>query len=115
VASRQECEQAVQALVDRVADLDPELRRRHAMDRTLSWRVPDVDLRLLATLDADGLSDLRSATAGDTTGAQIRLTSSSDDLIALLAGGLAAPLAWATGRLRIEASVLDLIRLRTLL
>ena len=51
MASRQECEQAVQALVDRVADLDPELRRRHAMDRTLSWRVPDVDLRLLATLD----------------------------------------------------------------
>ena len=115
MASRQECEQAVQALVDRVADLDPELRRKHAMDRTLSWRVPDVDLGLLARLDADGLSDLRSATAGETTNAQIRLTSSSDDLVALLAGGLAAPVAWATGRLKIEASVLDLIRLRTLL
>ncbi|MDQ3612476.1 MAG: hypothetical protein M4D85_12905 [Actinomycetota bacterium] len=115
VASQQECEQAVQSLVDRVADLDPALRRKHAMDRTLSWRVPDLDLGILATLDADGLADLRSGAGAETTAAQIRLTSSSDDLVALLAGNLAAPVAWATGRLRIEASVFDMIRLRTLL
>lgn len=115
MASQQECEQAVQSLVDRVAALDPELRRKHTMDRTLSWRVPDLDLGFLAKLDANGLSGLDVDAAETTTSAQIRLTSTSDDLVALLAGALAAPVAWATGRLKVEASVFDLIRLRTLL
>lgn len=105
----------MRSLMDRIAALDPELRRKHSMDRSLSWRVPDLDLGFLASLDADGLSNFRSVASAETSAAQIRLTSSSDDLVALLAGTVAAPSAWATGRLRIEASVFDMIRLRTLL
>ena len=47
--------------------------------------------------------------------AQIRLTVSSDDLLAVTAGELPFASAWAAGRLKIEASVLDMIRLRSLL
>jgi len=47
--------------------------------------------------------------------AQIRLTVDSDDLIAITEGELNFAAAWATGRLRIDANPLDLIRLRSLL
>ena len=47
--------------------------------------------------------------------AQVRLAASSDDLVALVAGDLTLGAAWATGRLVVEASVLDLLRLRSLL
>jgi putative sterol carrier protein len=46
---------------------------------------------------------------------QVRLAASSDDLVALVSGDLTPPVAWATGRLTVEASVLDLLRLRSLL
>jgi hypothetical protein len=39
----------------------------------------------------------------------------SGRLVALVAGDLGLPAGWATGRLTVEASVLDLLRLRALL
>lgn len=115
MASEQECERAVQTLVDRFAALDPEVRRKHAMNRTVSCRVPDLDLVFLARLDGEELQELRCTSGTDTESAQIRLTTDSDDLVALLDGELAPPVAWATGQLKIEAGVLDLLKLRTLL
>lgn len=115
VASQHECERAVQSFVRRIAALDPELRRKHILTRTVSCRVPDLDLVFLARLDGDTIEELRCAAGADTQGAQVRLVAGSDDLVALLDGDLAPPVAWATGKLKIEASVLDLLRLRALL
>ena len=115
VASQQECERAVHSLVQRIADLDPELRRKHGVTRTVSCRVPDLDLVFLATVDGHTLQGLRCSPGTATEDAQVRLTASSDDLVALLGGTLSPSLAWATGRLRVEASVLDLLKLRALL
>ena len=39
---------------------------------------------------------------------------SSDDLLALVNGGLKVPAAWATGRLKIDASMMDLLRLKSI-
>ncbi|KDN82466.1 hypothetical protein KCH_57590 [Kitasatospora cheerisanensis KCTC 2395] len=47
--------------------------------------------------------------------ADIRLTTTGDDLVALVDGRLPFPTAWATGRLKLDASFLDLLRLRSLL
>jgi len=105
----------VQSLVRRIAALDPELRRKYTVTRTVSCRVPDLDLVFLARLDGHLLEELRCAAGADTRGAQVRLVAGSDDLVALLDGDLAPPVAWATGKLRVEASVLDLLRLRALL
>jgi putative sterol carrier protein len=41
------------------------------------------------------------------------MTMTSDDLLDLVAGRLPMASAWATGRVRIDASVLDLLRLRS--
>jgi hypothetical protein len=40
---------------------------------------------------------------------------SSDDLVALMAGDLSFTNAWSSGRVKVDASVFDLLKLRNLL
>ena len=47
--------------------------------------------------------------------ADIRLTMTSDDLLALTDGELHFGSAWATGRVKLEAGLRDLLRLRKIL
>lgn len=113
MATQEAVEDAVRALLDRLADVEPEVRRKYALERTVACRVRDLDIVLLARLDEDGtVQDLSTAERGD---AQVKLAANSDDLIALIEGRLAVPTAWATGKLRIDASMLDLLKLRALL
>jgi predicted lipid carrier protein YhbT len=116
VASLQECEVALQDLAKRFAAVDTELRRRHAVDRTVSCRVPDLAVVFHVQLTDGSVVDLQCRPEHDEQApAQVRLAAASDDLVALVAGDLTPPVAWATGRLTVEASVLDLLRLRSLL
>ncbi|MEX2290843.1 MAG: SCP2 sterol-binding domain-containing protein [Mycobacteriales bacterium] len=115
MATLQECVLALQGLAERLAAIDPDVRARHVVQRTLACRVPDLDVVFLATLDDDGISRLRCRDGADTEGAQVRLVADSDDLVALVEGELSAPAAWATGRLKVQASPLDLLKLRALL
>ena len=116
MASEQDCEEALHRLAARIAALDPELLDKHVVPRSLSCRVPDLGVVFLARVAPGGLQDLRCERDGSAEpAAQVRLTAASDDLVALLEGRLSPAAAWATGRLRIEASVLDLLRLRSLL
>ena len=115
MASVQDCEKALTSLVERIAAVDPELRARYVVTRTLACRVSDIDVTFLATLNDEGIEELRCTDGKDTHGAQVRLTATSDDLLALVEGDLSPPMAWATGRLRVQASPLDLLKLRALL
>ena len=113
MATLEQCQQAVAALVDRLAEVDPDVRRKYAVERTVSCRVPDLDVVFLARFDGDGtVTELQTADKG--TG-QVKLSASSDDLVALIEGRLGVPTAWATGKLKIDASMLDLLKLRSLL
>ena len=114
MASVQDCEQALQSLAARLAAVDPDVRGRYAVTRTVSCRVPDLDVVFTARLEDGGLDGV-SCQSGDDGSAQVRLATSSEDLLALVDGRLAPPVAWATGRLKIQASALDLLRLRSLL
>lgn len=116
LATLEQCQQAVASLVDRLADVDPDVRRKYAVERTLACRVPDLDVVFLARFEEDGtIGEVTVAHASTAGTAQVRVAASSDDLIALIEGRLAAPTAWATGRLKIDASMLDLLKLRALL
>lgn len=115
MASVNECEQALRSLADRLAAVDPEVRGKYIVSRTVACRVPDLDVVFLATLDDTGIADLRCADGVDPDRAQVRLAAASDDLLCLVSGTLSPPAAWATGRLKVEASVLDLLKLRALL
>lgn len=116
VATLDECEAAVRGLAAQLAALDPEVRERHLADRTVSCHLVDLRVLLLADLSTEGLSAVRTvskAEAGER--AQVRVSVSSDDLVALLGGDLGVKTAWATGRLRVQAPPMDLLRLRAAL
>jgi hypothetical protein len=115
VATVQDCAAALQSLADRLAEVDVEVRSRYVVTRTLACRVSDLDVVFLATLTDDGIEELRCLDGSDADGAQVRLATLSDDLIALAQGQLSPPVAWATGRLKVQASPLDLLKLRALL
>lgn len=99
-------------LAERLGDVDPELKRRHALDRSISCKVSDLSAAFSGELRDGSLHDVVPEARSE---AQIRFTVSSDDLVALTDGRLNFASAWASGRLKIDASVFDLLRLRSLL
>lgn len=112
MASQEQCERSLRALADRLAELDPALVAKYG-PRTLSCRLPDIGVTFSGLLTADGLTAVQIADSA--APAQVRATTDSDDLLALVDGRLSPTYAWTSGRLRIEAGVKDLLRLRGLL
>jgi alkyl sulfatase BDS1-like metallo-beta-lactamase superfamily hydrolase len=110
VATLEQCEQALHALAARLAE-SATSRATLDFDRTLSCTIRDLHVIFAGRLKDGQLIDVSRATSRD---AQVRLTLSSDDLVALVDGKLKMAAAWATGRVRIQAGVRDLYRLRTL-
>ena len=85
MASVEDCERALHALVARVAELDPAVLDRHVVARSVSCRVPDLGVLFVARVAPGGLHDLRCERDGSGEApAQVRLTAASDDLLALL-------------------------------
>ena len=116
MATPAQCQRAVDYLVLRLSDLPLETRRRHAPDRSLAIEVTDLGIAYVGRMVQGELADVASVPlplSGEP--AQVRLALSSDDLIALADGVLSLSSAWATGKLRVDASVLDMVRLRALL
>jgi hypothetical protein len=86
------------------------------LDRSLSCRLTDLEQVLLGRLGSGAVRDLRAVPeAPDVPRADIRLTMTSDDLVALTDGRLHFGKAWASGRVKLEAGLRDLLRLRKLL
>ena len=86
------------------------------LDRSLSCRLTDLDHMVLGRLSAGAVRDLHVVPDGPSVPkADIRLTMASDDLVALTDGRLQFGSAWASGRVRLEAGLRDLLRLRKLL
>ncbi len=112
MASVEECEAAMWALAERIDGMDPDTRQRTVLDRSVTCHLKDLNVTFRGQFRDGGLHDIARA---DSANGQIRLTMSSDDLLALVAGSLNFGRAWATGRLKVDASVFDLIKLRALL
>src|SRR5215469_12682974 len=112
MASVEECALAFHALAARLASADPAARKRADFDRTLSCALRDLDVTFAGRLRDGELTDIRQVDAD--AKAQVRMSMSSDDLVALVAGKLNMGSAWASGRVRIDAGVLDLLRLRAI-
>ena len=86
------------------------------LDRSLSCRLTDLDQVVLGRLGSGAVRDLQVAPAGpEVPKADIRLTMTSDDLIKLTDGELNFGSAWASGRVKLEAGLRDLLRLRKIL
>ena len=86
------------------------------LDRSLSCRLTDLEQVMLARLSSGSVRDLTIVADGPgVSRADIRLTMSSDDLVALTEGNLSFAPAWASGRVKFEAGLRDMLRLRSLL
>jgi hypothetical protein len=86
------------------------------LDRSLSCRLTDLQEVVLGRLSAGAVRDMHVVPDGPSVPkADIRLTMTSDDLVALTDGRLQFGSAWASGRVRLEAGLRDLLRLRKLL
>jgi hypothetical protein len=112
VATVEECEAALHDLAAMLRNVDQDTRDQHVVDRTVTAWISDLKECFGARLGGDGLTDI---TRGAQHDGQIRLKLKSDDLVALTKGELGFPAAWATGRVKVDASIADLLRLRTLL
>jgi putative sterol carrier protein len=110
VATVEQCEQALHDLADRLAANDAS-RRKIGFDRSMTCSIRDLGVIFGGRLRDGQLLDIGRAASRD---AQVRLAMSSDDLIALVNGRLKMASAWATGRVRVDASVRDIIKLRSI-
>lgn len=111
MASKQDCEAAFGDLAAKLSQVDPHARKKVVLDRSISATITDLDTIFQGELRAGDLHDIQETDAA--TG-QIRLKLSSDTLIALTDGSLGFGSAWAKGRLKIDASVLDLLKLKSM-
>jgi predicted lipid carrier protein YhbT len=112
MATLAQCRTALEDLAARLRMVDEDDRKRHAFDRSLSCHVPDLDVTFSGQLSDGHIVDI---TTDPAPRAQIRMTAASDDLVALTAGDLNFGQAWLAGRVKVEAGVRDLLKLRSML
>lgn len=108
-------EQCMTALEGFVGDLaaNPALS---GLDRTVSCRLTDLEQVVQGRLVNGNAQDMAAVPAGPAVPkADIRITTASDDLLALTSGELSFGSAWASGRVKLEAGLRDMLRLRSLL
>jgi hypothetical protein len=115
MATIEECRSALDKLSDNMADADGNVREAAALDRSLSCRITDLDITFVGRLKDGRIEVLDTLQGPPVEKAQIRLAMSGDDLVAMVDGQLNFAKAWGSGRVRLEAALLDLFRLRKLL
>ena len=112
MATLEECMTALDGFVRQIAASEA----ARDLDRTVSCRLTDLGQVVGGRLAQRSVHDLAAVADGPSVPkADIRLTMASDDLVALTDGRLQFGSAWASGRVRLEAGLRDLLRLRKLL
>ncbi|MFB7465719.1 SCP2 sterol-binding domain-containing protein [Streptomyces sp. NPDC056224] len=115
MATIEECREALDQLSGNLARAESGVRGAAAFDRSLSCHITDLDRTFTGRLQ-DGRIRVDALVPGPPAEkAQIRLAMTGDDLVALVSGDLKFAKAWASGRVRLEAGVRDLLRLKSLL
>jgi putative sterol carrier protein len=111
MATVEECERALRDLAAKLGTVDAQKRGQVVLDRSLSCTLRDLGVIFAGQLRDGELRDIRQVSNAD---AQIKLTMTSDDLLKLTSGELNFAQAWASGRLRVDANVFDLLKLRSI-
>lgn len=115
MATIEECRSALDRLAENLAGASGDLRDAAAPDRSLSCHITDLDVTFIGHLAGGHIQDVRTLSGTPERRAEIALTMSGDDLVALVDGRLKFAKAWAAGRVRVQASLRDVLRLRSLL
>lgn len=112
MATVEEVDQVLADLLTKLGDVDPNTRSLMPSRRTLEARCPDLGL-VRHALWRDGQLEL--VDDPPPRRADIRISIGSDDLMALHRGEMTFTHAYSTNRVRLDASMTDLLRLRAVL
>ena len=112
MATLEECMTALDGFVRKLAASDA----ARDLDRSVSCRLTDLRQVVAGRLALGSVHDMTAQADGPSVPkADIRLTMTSDDLLALTSGQLSFTPAWASGRVKLEAGLRDMLRLRSML
>ncbi len=112
MATLEQCMTALDGFVGKLA-ANPAAK---GLDRTVSCRLTDLEQLVQGRLASGTTHDMVAVPDGPAAPkADIRITMTSDDLLAVTAGELSFGSAWASGRVKLEAGLRDMLRLRSLL
>lgn len=114
MATAEECRLALESLTGQIADMDPADREAYLVERLISCKISDLGVTFVTKLSPHGASPVREAN-GSEPPAQVRFTAKSDDLVTIAGDPASIGRAWLTGRLKVEASIWDILRLRKVL
>ena len=115
MATIEECRSALDQLSANMALAAGDVKDATALDRSLSCRITDLDVTFVGRLAGSRIQDVTAVPGAPERQAQIRLSMTGDDLLALVGGELKFAKAWGAGRVRVQANFRDLLRLRALL
>jgi hypothetical protein len=114
MATAEECREALQALTGRLSEMNAQDRSSFFSNRSFSCYVTDLNITFLTSITENGAEPVKEA-GPDEPPADIRITASSDDTVTLAATPANIARMWMAGRVKIQASLRDLLALRRLL
>ena len=112
MAEVEEVEAILDQLLTQLGEVDDQARSIMPSKRVIRASCPDLDLVRYARWQSGELTLLDDPPSGR---ADIRISVRSDDLVKLTQGSLTFSQAYLSGRIRIDASMSDLLRLRAAL
>ncbi|GEC06627.1 hypothetical protein SSP24_42820 [Streptomyces spinoverrucosus] len=115
MATIEECRAALEKLSDNMQSAEGDVREAAALDRSVSCHIKDLDVTFAGRMTGGRIVVHDTLEGPPRERAQIRLALTGDDLVALVDGELNFAKAWGSGRVRFEAGLRDLFRLRKLL
>ncbi|AWS42386.1 SCP2 sterol-binding domain-containing protein [Streptosporangium sp. 'caverna'] len=115
MATVDECRAALRKLGEQYDEVDQESRAKHVVERSISCHISDLGVTFYGRIHHGGLGPFDDLPSPDGKSADVKLTIGSDDLISLVNGELDMGRAVFGGRIKVDASFGDLLRLRKLL
>ncbi|MCH0567177.1 MULTISPECIES: sterol-binding protein [unclassified Streptomyces] len=115
MATIEECRAALEKLSDNMQRAEGNVHEAVSLDRSVSCHIKDLDVTFVGRMTGGRIRVDDTLPGSPRERAEIRLVLSGDDLVALVDGDLHFARAWGSGRVRLEAGLMDLFRLRKLL
>ncbi|MEV6175393.1 SCP2 sterol-binding domain-containing protein [Streptomyces sp. NPDC051954] len=115
MATTEECRAALEKLSDNMQGAEGDARTAAALERSVSCHITDLDVTFAGRLTGGRIEVHETLQGAPREKAQIRLAMAGDDLVALVDGRLNFAKAWGSGRVKLHASLRDLLVLRKLL
>ncbi|MFF0222552.1 SCP2 sterol-binding domain-containing protein [Streptomyces sp. NPDC004629] len=115
MATIEECRAALEKLSDTMQSAEGDVRDAASLDRSVSCHITDLDVTFTGRMTGGRIKIDETRQGPPVSKAQIRLAMAGEDLVALVDGELHFAKAWGSGRVKLEANLLDLFRLRKLL